>query len=56
MRTISKSIYLGSLGLILTSFVASGCATHDSKRDDETYKRPTKAEKQQAEQEESSKK
>lgn len=49
VRTISKSIYLGSLGLFLMSLVASGCATHDSKRDDETYKRPTKAEKAQEE-------
>lgn len=49
MRNISKSIYLCGLGLLLTSLAISGCATHDAKRDDDTYKRPTKAEKQQEE-------
>jgi hypothetical protein len=49
MRNISKSIYLCSLGLILASLVASGCATHNAKRDDETYKRPTETEKAQEE-------
>jgi hypothetical protein len=49
MRTISKSIYLSTLSLILASLVASGCATHNAKRDDETYKRPTETEKAQEE-------
>ena len=49
MRSISKSIYLCGMGLILASLVASGCATHNAKRDDETYKRPTETEKQQDE-------
>lgn len=55
MRNISNNIYLCGLSLILASFAASGCATHDAKRDDETYKRPTQTEKQ-AEQEASSQK
>ena len=49
MRNISKSIYLCVLGLFLASLVASGCATHNAKRDDETYKRPTETEKAQEE-------
>lgn len=49
MRNISKTIYLCSLGLIFASLVASGCATHDAKRNDETYKRPTDTEKAQEE-------
>lgn len=49
MRKLSTTIYLSTISLLLTSLVVSGCATHDAKRDDETYKRPTKAEKQQAE-------
>ena len=49
MRTTSTKILLSSLGIILTSIAISGCATHDAKRDDETHKRPTQAEKQQTE-------
>ncbi len=49
MRNISKGFYLCGLGLIFASLVASGCATRDAKRNDETYKRPTQAEKQQTE-------
>lgn len=56
MPKLSTTMYLSGLILLLSSLVVSGCATHDAKRDDETYKRPTKAEKQQAEQEESSQK
>lgn len=49
MRKISKGFYLCAVSLLLTSIAVSGCATHDAKRNDETYKRPTQAEKQQTE-------
>ena len=49
MLSITTRVFLSGLGLILISLAVSGCATLDGKRDDETYKRPTKAEQQQEE-------
>lgn len=49
MIRITTRILLCGLGLILISLAVSGCATLDGKRDDETYRRPTKAEQQQEE-------
>lgn len=49
MHLIPTRILLSGLGIVLASIAVSGCATHDAKRNDETYKRPTQAEKQQTE-------